>query len=218
MRISRKVAVSFLAVALLGGAAAVAQKTRDYRKELREAQSQQHRKRYRECIALCEKMLEYHKESWQVQEVTRVKIECLVLDTQYEGALKALAALAGAYPDDAKLRTAAALRTGDVQRMLKNFDEAVATYRKAADGCAKDQPDQAADAMGRAAQVLCGDLKKPAAGVAQYEQSETRFGPLLPKRAAEAVRAVASTHETQTKDMAKAAAAYQKLTAKYAAV
>ena len=208
--------MSFWAVVLLGSPALKAQKPRDYRKELREAQSQQQRRRYRESVAQCEKMLQHFKESWQVKEVTWVKIESLILDTQYEGALKTLGALAKAHTDDRKLQTAAALRSGDVQRMLKQFDEAVATYGKVAAAAAKDQPDQAAEALTRAGNVLCADLDKPQQGISLYREIETKLGALLPKRAAEAARAIASAHETQTKDMPKAAAAYQSLTDKYA--
>jgi len=214
----RTVVASLLAVVLFVNIAAAAQKPRDYKNELRQAQSQQHRRRYKDCIAMCDKMLQYYKESWQLKEVTWLKIENLILDSQYEGALKTLAGLAKAYAADKKLQAAVALRTGDVQRLLKKFDDAVATYCKLAQACAKEQPDQAAEALLRAAQVLCTELKKPHQGIALYQELETKLGAQQPKQAAEAVRRIALAHETQAKDMPKAAAAYQLLTAKYAAV
>jgi hypothetical protein len=211
-----------MAVALLVAAAwaaspgAAAEKPRDYRKELRQAESQQRSKRYRQCIALCDSMLAHFKESWQVKEVTRAKIEAMILDTQYEAALGELAGLAKAFADDKRLGADAALRTGDVQRMLKKFDEAVATYRKLADGAAGEQGDQAAEALLRAGEVLCTDLKKPQEGIARYQEVEAKFGPQQPRRAAEALRRIAAVHEAQTKDALKAAAAYRAITGKYA--
>jgi len=213
----RTLAATCVAVACLAGIALAAEQDRDYRKELRDAQAQQQRKRHKECVAACDKMLDYYKESWQLKEITWLKIENLILDAQLEGALKALAALAKADPDDRKLQTDAALRVGDVQQLLKQLDEAVATYRKAAERCAKDMPDQAADALLRAASILCTDLKKPEEGIALYQEVETKFGAQQPKRAAEALRAMAAAHETHTKDLLKAAVAYRTIADKYAA-
>jgi hypothetical protein len=209
--------VPLLAAAWAASAAAASEKSRDYRKELRQIESQQRAKRYRECVAVCDKMLAYYKESWQAKELTWLKIEALVLDSQYEAALEALASLAKAHGDDKKLQAAAALRTGDVQRMLKKLDEAAATYAKAAEDYATDQPDRAAEALLSLGDMLCADLKKPDEGIARYRQIETKLGAQEPKRAAEALRRIASAHETQTKDMLQAAAAYRSLTDKYAA-
>jgi len=208
-------ALLLLLAMLLCPVAGLAAATRDYRKELRDAQSQQQRRRHRECIALCDKMLEYHKEAWQIQEITWVRIESLVQDSQYEGAQKALAALAAAYAEDKKLQTAVALRTGDVQRLLKKFDAAVATWRKVAAAVAETEPGQAAEALLRTGDVLCTELEKPLDGVAAYREVATKFATQLPKQAAEAIRRIATAHETHTKDMLKAAAAYQELTEKH---
>ena len=218
MRTGRTVVVLWLAGGLIAACAAAQDKPGDYRGELRLIESQQRRKRYQECVAMCEKMLAHFKEAWQVKEVTWLKIENLILDSQYEAALKALADLGGAYVEDKPLQAAAGLRTGDVQRMLKRFDEAIATYRKLAAGCAKDQPDQAADALLRAGEVFCSDLKKPDQGIAIYRDLESRLGAQEPRRAAEALRRAAAAHESQTKDAAKAADDYLALTAKYASV
>lgn len=199
-------------------AAAWAAKPPDYREELRQARSYQERKRYRECIALCEKMLAQHKEAWQAKEVAWLKIECLVSDSQYDSALKELADLPKAFADDKALQAAAALRAGDVLQMRRRFDEAVAAYRQLAQLCASDAPDQAAEALLRAGRVLCADLDRPAEGIALYQQVEARFAAWHPRQAAEAVRSIAATHEGQTKDLPAAAAAYRRLTDKYAAV
>ena len=207
-----------LAAAMPADVSPAAEKPRNYRTELREAQSQQRRKRYDESIAVCDKMLAHFKEAWQVKEVSWVKIEDLILDDQYEAALKALAGLAGAFAQDKALQAAGALRTGDVQRMLKRFDEAVATYRKLAADCASKQPDPAADALLRAAKVVESDLKKPREAIALYQEAESKFGARNPKQGAEALRQIATVHEGQTKDLAKAAEAYRALTAKYAAI
>ena len=144
MTIPRIAVLPSLAVVALASAGLAGQ-PRDYRKDLRDAQTHQHHRRYRECIALCDKMLDYHKESWQTKEITWLRIENQILDTQFEAASKALDSLAKAHPDDKALQTAVALRTGDVQRQLKQFDQAVATWRKAAEVCAAQQPDKAAD-------------------------------------------------------------------------
>ncbi|MGB2819801.1 MAG: tetratricopeptide repeat protein, partial [Phycisphaerae bacterium] len=218
MRTGRTVVFLWLAGGLIAACAAAQEKPAGYRDELRLIESQQRRKRYQECVAMCEKMLARFKEAWQVKEVTWLKIENLILDSQYEAALKVLADLSGAYGEDKPLQTAAGLRTGDVQRMLKRFDDAVATYRKLAAGCAKDQPDQAADALLRAGEVLCSDLKKPEKGIAIYRDLESSLGAQEPRRAAEALRRAAAAHESQTKDAAKAADDYLALTAKYASV
>jgi tetratricopeptide (TPR) repeat protein len=216
MRIPRPALAALLPLAAT--AALAAEKPRDYKTDLRQAQSQQQRRQYKPCIQACEKMLEEYKESWQVKEITWLQIENLILDSQLEGALKTLAALAKAYAKDEELQTAVALRTGDVQRQLKQFDQAVATYRKAAEACAKTQPDQAAEALSRAAETLANELKQLDDAVAQYHEVEAKFGGQDPRRAAEALRRVAGLHESQTRDIAKAAAAYQMLTEKYVAV
>ena len=216
MTIPRIAVLPSLAVVALASAGLAGQ-PRDYRKDLRDAQTHQHHRRYRECIALCDKMLDYHKESWQTKEITWLRIENQILDTQFEAASKALDSLAKAHPDDKALQTAVALRTGDVQRQLKQFDQAVATWRKAAEVCAAQQPDKAADALLRAGQVLAADLQRPEQAIALYQEIQAKLGEQRPKEAAEAARRAAEAHETGTKDLAKAAAAYQALTEKHAA-
>jgi tetratricopeptide (TPR) repeat protein len=216
MIIRRAVLLPSLAVAVLASAGLAAQ-PRDYRKELRDAQAQQQRRRYRDCIALCDKMLDYHKEAWQIKEITWLRIENQILDSQFEAASKALASLAKAHPDDKALQTAVALRTGDVQRQLKQFDQAVATWRETAQVAGAQEPDKAADALLRAGQVLAADLQRPEQAIALYQEIQAKLGEQRPKEAAEAARRVAEAHETGTKDLAKAAAAYLALTEKHAA-
>ena len=131
--------------------------------------------------------------------------------------MKTLAALAEALPGDKELEAAAALRTGDVQRMLKKPDEALAAWRKAGQTHAKELPEQAAEALLRAGDLLATDLKKPEEGIAQYREVEKEFAAARPKLAAEAVRRVAAVYEAQLKGPLQAAAAYQSLTEKYAA-
>lgn len=218
MRAIRTVAAVAFVSAFLASASVAAEKAREYAKELRQAQSQQQGKRYKECVRACDEMLAAYKEASQVKEVSWLKVESLVLDGQYEGALRTLERLAEAVPGDKELQAAVALRTGDVQRMLKKFDEALATYGKAAEGYAKELPDQAAEAQLRAGDLLCTDLKKPDQGIARYRQVETVFGAERPRLAAEAARRVAVTHETQNKDLPQAAAAYQLLAGKYSTV
>ena len=127
---SLRIGFACLVGAALAWPLAAAEESKDYAKELQKAQSFQHAKRYRECLKACEKLLETYKESTQAKEVAWLKIETQVLDSQLEGALKTLADLAKAYGEDQKLRTAVALRAGDVQRLLKKFPEARAEYQR----------------------------------------------------------------------------------------
>ena len=217
MKIRPSVFVAGLTLAALVSVGLAAE-NKDYQKDLRAAQSQQRSKRYRECLKACDQMLEAYKETWQAKELTWLKVETLVLDSQYEATLKALADLAKAYSEDKELQAAAALRTGDVQRLLKKPEDAVAVYRKLAEAAAKDQPEQAAEALLRAGETLAADLKKPDQALALYREVESKFAALDAKRAAEALRRIATAHEAEGKDFLKAAAAYQALTEKHAAV
>ena len=210
MRIPRALVPSTLCVVLLANLAAAAEEARDYAKELRQAQSHQHAKRYKDCLRACEKMLGHYKESSQAKEVTWLKMETQVLDGQLEGALKTLADLARAEADDPKLQMAVALRTGDVQRLVRRFEDAVATYRKAADAGAKDEPDQAAEALLRAGDVFSTDLKKPEQAIAQYREIEAKLGAQQPKQAAEALRRIAAAL-WEMKKVPEARAEYQRL-------
>ena len=205
-----------LAVWPAAGLGAAAEKPRDYKKELRQVQTYQRAKRYEQCIAACDKMLEHFTESWQQKEVTWLKIDAAVADSRYEAALATLDSLAKAHADDKKLQAEAAMRTAGVQRSLKKHDQAVATYAKLAESAAADQPDQAAEALLRMGDVLCLELRKPREGIASYQDVARKFGEKDPKRAAEGIRRVAVTHESQTKDRLKAAAAYRSLTDQYA--
>jgi predicted negative regulator of RcsB-dependent stress response len=214
---AHRIGVACVVGAALSWPLAAAEEVKGYAKEFQQAQSQQHAKRYRECLQACEKLLGTYTESTQAKEVTWLKIETQVLDSQLEGALKTLAGLAKAYGEDQKLQTAVALRAGDVQRLLKKPDDAIATSRKGAEGSAKDEPDQAAEALLRAGDVLGADLKKPEKALEQYQEAATRFATQSPKQAAEALRRVAALHETEFKDLPKAAAGYQALIEKYAA-
>ena len=205
------------ALLLAAAAAGAAEAQRDYRKDLRLVQSHQGRKRYTDAVRLTDEMLAYFKESWQVREVTWLKVDCLVADDRYETALKVLADLAGAYADDRKLQAGAARRKAEVLRAMKKPDEAVAALRKLAEDFAADQPDQAAAALLAAGDVLCADLEKPAEGVALYEKAEEAFGARLPAVGADAQRRIAAAHEARTKDPLRAAEAYRTLADKYAA-
>jgi hypothetical protein len=130
MRTTRATVASLLASVLLASAGAAAEKPAEFTKELRQAQSEHQGKRYRECVRACDNMLTVYKETSQVKEVTWLKIESLILDSQYEAALKTLGSLAEGVPGDKELQAAVALRTGDVQRLLKKLDAAVAEYER----------------------------------------------------------------------------------------
>jgi len=119
-----------LAAWLLAGRAADAAESRDLAKELRQAQSHQHAKRYRECLDACDKLLAACKDPMQAKEIAWLKAETQVLDGQLDAALKTLADFAKACEDDRKLQAAAAVRTGDIQLLLKKPDDALATYQR----------------------------------------------------------------------------------------
>ncbi|MBM4030949.1 MAG: hypothetical protein FJ291_04090 [Planctomycetes bacterium] len=146
----------FLAL-FLGPAALAGDEAKEFKNELRKAQSRQTQKQYKDCVKLCDEMLARYKEPAQVREVATLKAEVLVLDGQPEAALKALAALAEASADDRKLQATVALRSGDLLRSLKRAPEALAAYRKAASSA--EEPDEAAGALLRAAEILI-ELKK----------------------------------------------------------
>jgi len=130
LRAFRTCFLSASAAFLLAGLPAEAEEAKDFAKELRQAQSHQHAKRYRECLQACEKLLDACKDPSQAKEIAWLKIETQILDGQLDGTLKTLADLAKAYGDDQKLQAAAALRTGDVARLLKKLPEARAEYQR----------------------------------------------------------------------------------------
>jgi hypothetical protein len=152
------------------------------------------------------------------QRVTWLKVDCLVADSRYETALKALADLAGAYTDDQKLQAAVTRRKGDVLRALKKPDEAVAAYRKVAEEFGSNQADTSAAALLAAGDVLCKDLDKPVEGIALYGQAEATYGGRLPAAGADALRRMASAYETRAENPLRAAEAYRMLADKYASV
>ncbi len=141
----------------LATASLAADDAKEFRNDLRKAQTKQTAKQYKDCLKLCDELLERYKDPAQVREVTLLKAEALVLDGQPEAALKALAALAEAIPDDRRLQSALAQRSGDLLRSLKKPDEALAAYRKAA--ASAEDAEAAAEPLLRAADVLL-ELKK----------------------------------------------------------
>jgi tetratricopeptide (TPR) repeat protein len=137
MRTPRSTVVA-LALQVLAWAAA-GEAPKDYAKELRQAQSLQQAKRYKDCLESCEKMLGHYQDPRQAKEITWLKIEALVSDGQHEAALKALADLGKTDADDKKLQATIALRAADVLVELKKLPEARAECQRLICSCPLEQ-------------------------------------------------------------------------------
>lgn len=188
-------AASLVMTALMAAACFAADDAKEFKNELRKIQSKQAQKQYKECVKLCDEMLARYKEPAQVREVATLKAELLVLDGQPEAALKALAALAEANPDDRKLQAALALRSGELLRTMKKPDEALAAYRKAA--ASAEEPEAAAEPLLRTADTLL-ELKKPAEARAELLRIITSC-PLRPDLCQQAQAKIVESYRAEGK-------------------
>ncbi|KPK82838.1 MAG: hypothetical protein AMJ81_09080 [Phycisphaerae bacterium SM23_33] len=204
-----------LAALVVGGAVRAAW-AQDYNRDIRNAENQMQRRQHSQALKMLDGMLAKYKEPGQVKEIQEHRIDCLMALKQFGDVLAEVAKLQKDFAQDKDLQSRAQLFIGDALRGQEKFPEAVAAYRKLVKEHA-DYPDRAAEALLRAGEVYCSALNKPAEGIAVYMEVEKTFPDVLP-RAAEAARRAAVAHETVTKDLVKAAAFYQSLAEKYAAV
>jgi glycerol-3-phosphate cytidylyltransferase-like family protein len=205
-----------IALAVVLGLQTAVLADKDFNKAWRDAYNHQRRRKYSEAVKACDKILKDFKEDWQIQKVTRLKIDNLTLADNYETALKEIKGLAKKYPDNEELQREMMMRTGDTLRKLERFDDAIATYRKLAKTKADIAPTDAAEALLRVGHVYSENLKKPKDAIAVYREIEAKFGKQDRQRTAAAIHRTAEILRVHTKELEKAAAEYQKLTTVYA--
>ena len=116
--------LAFLVVVALAAASLAADDAKEFRNDLRKAQSKQTLKQYKDCVKLCDELLARYKDAAQVREVTMLKAEVLALDGQPEAALKLFTTLAEAPAEDKALQAAALLRAADILIEMKKAPEA----------------------------------------------------------------------------------------------
>jgi len=214
MKLGKCVTGSIMLVLALSGICVGQPKTKSFLDEYRAAATQMQRRRWPEALKLLEALQAKFKEPYEAKQIRVSKAECLRQMGKHDDALTELEKLRADFKEDKELQASTLLTTGDVLRAKKNFPEAVAAYRQVAKDYA-DQTQRGADALLRAGEVLCKEMNKLDEGLAAYAEIEKAFAVQVPE-CAESVLRTAVVYETLVKDPAKAAAAYQKLTVKYA--
>jgi len=209
-------AIGLLLALGMAASAALSAPVTGYQTELRRAVQTHQRRQWPQAARAFESLMKKYKDPAEVKEIAAYLIGCYLQMKQYGKALDEATRRAPLAKDDKDFGSSLLLLRGDALRGLKKTTEAIAAYRQVA----KDYPDYAdrgADALLRAADVYGTDLKKAPEALAVLAEVEKTHAANLP-RAAEAARRAAGVHETLTKDLVKAAAFYQSLCTKYAAV
>ncbi|KKL64552.1 hypothetical protein LCGC14_2163850, partial [marine sediment metagenome] len=208
--------VLLTALAMLTAFTGASAPPKNYTAELRKATQSIQRKQWPQALKMLDGLLKKHKEPELVKELTLHRIRCLAGAADHPAAVAEAVKLQGLFPQDKDVQSKAMLLQGDSLRGQKKFPEAIVVYRK----LAKDHAayaDRAADALGRAGDVYCSDLKKYPEGLAVYAEVAKTFAANT-SRAADAVLRAAGVNQTLVKDMPKAAAGYLALCEKYADV
>lgn len=214
MKTGSLLAGSVLPVLVVAGLCPGQPKQKTFAEEYRAAVNQMNRRQYPNALKALDQLLTKYKEPDEVKQARVARADCLSSMNQHDDALTELAKLRADFKKDKDLHAATLLKTGDILRTKKSFPEAVAAYQKLVKDHA-DQPQLAADALLRAGDVLIGEMKKHPEGLAAYAQVEKQF-PQQVGQAGQSVLKTAVTHETLTKDLLQAAAAYGKLATTYA--
>lgn len=209
-------AIGLLLALQLGAGWALAAPADAYQTELRRAAQMLQRRQWPQALRALEGMMKKYKDPAQVKEMAGHLIDCHLQMKAYGKALDEVTRRAALGKDDKDFASRLLLLRGDALRGLTKSAEAIAAYRQVAKDYT-DYPDRGADALLRAADVYATDLKKGPEALAVLAEVEKTYAANLP-RAAEAARRAAGVHETLTKDLVKAAALYQSLCTKYAAV
>ena len=207
--------IAFALAAGIGAAASLAAPP-DYTAQLKQVVAQIQRNQHPHAVKALDSMLKKFKEPWQVRELRLYRAECL-LATGGASAASAEAAKVAAEAGGSKdLLSHAAMIQADALRAQKKFADAVAAYRKLAADFPK-RTTRVGQALIKAGDCLCNDLKKIPDGLAAYAEAEKKAA-AEPVQAAAALTRAAGAYEGLAKDPVKAAGCYFGLAERYPAV